>query len=361
MLLRIDSKKGASLILVYALLSLVVVILGIIFSTAIQSMKASQRRLDFIRAFYAAESGIDMALQLVPASQSLLPVSPISGVLGAPEAISEYRFAISSFDGSDNRLRINSIGFVPDSFSSPRVEVELEVIAEASGDTDFFRYALYSATGLTIKGNAYTVDGDVFYDENSDFDVQHPGNITGDVDAGTPVDFLEDIDYDMLRDIALSQGLSDTYDHYLDSENWQGSNLPPDFWYDESSGMPNVVYVDGTGNVNMSGNMNLGGFIIITSGDCNISGTVSIQGCLLVLGDLNITGTADITGGVWASGTITDEDSGGADGIIIRGDAGIIYDGDYMDAVEGLNFLKDEYGSDQVRILSWHEIRRQAI
>jgi hypothetical protein len=358
MLLYAGNRKGASLILVYTLLSLVVVVLGIIFSASIQSMKASQRRIDFIRAFYAAESGIDMALQLVPVSQNLLPVSPISGVLGMPEAVSEYRFTISSFDGSDSRLRINSTGFVPDSFSSPRVEVDLEVIAEVSGDTDFFDYALYSATGLTIKGNAYTVDGDVFYDENSDFNVQHPGNITGDIAAGTPVDFLEDIDYDMLRDTALFQELSDTYDHYLDSESWQSSNLPADFWYDESAGTPNVVYVDGAGNVNMSGNMDLGGFIIIASGDCNISGTVYIQGCLLVLGDLNITGTADITGGVWASGTITDED---ADGVTIRGDSGITYDEGYMDAVENLNFLKGEYGKDQVRILSWREIRRQAV
>jgi hypothetical protein len=211
---------------------------------------------------------------------------------------------------------------------------------------------------LTIRGNAYTIDGDVFYDEDSDFNVQHPENITGDIATGTPVDFLEDIDYDILRDTALFQESSDTYDHYLDSENWHSSNLTADFWYDESIGMPNVVYVDGDGNVNMSGNINLGGFIIIASGDCNISGTVSIQGCLLVLGDLNITGTSDITGGVWASGTITDED---ADGVTIRGDSGIIYDGDYMDAVEGLNFLKGDYGKDQVRVLSWREIRRQAV
>jgi cytoskeletal protein CcmA (bactofilin family) len=361
MVFSLKDRKGVSLMLVYLLLTLIFIILGIVFYMSVQSMKISQRKVDFIRAFYAAESGIDIGLQLLPVDSALLPVSYLNGMLGSPDAVSEYSVSISSFQGSDTKRRINSIGFAPDSVSAPRVEVEIEVIAETSGGGGFFSNALYSATDLTIKGNAYTIDGDVFYDQDSELDVQHPGNITGDIISGNSIDFLADIDYDVLRDAAIAQGLSDTYDHYVTPGTWSGSNFPTDFWYDQVNNIPNVVYVDGDGSVNMSGNLNLGGFIVIASGDCNIGGTVAIEGCLLVLGDLNIVGTVDVTGGIWASGAISDEESETSDGVTIRGSVGIIYDAGYMDAVEGLDFLSGDYGVDKTRILSWREIRRQAI
>jgi cytoskeletal protein CcmA (bactofilin family) len=358
----LKNRKGISLMLVYVLLTLVVVVLGVIFYMSIQSMKISQRRIDFIRAFYAAESGIDVGLRRLPIDSVLLPVSPISGILGSPDAVSEYMVSIDSFEGSDQKRIINSTGFVPDRFSVPRVEVEIEVLTESVGPgVDFFSSALYSATDLTIKGSAYTIDGDVFYDQDSDIDIQHPDNITGDINTGESVDFLSDIDYDILRDAAISQGLSDTYDHHVDPDTWQGSNLPSDFWYDEAAGMPNIIYVDGTGDIDMSGNMNLGGFIVVASGDCQISGTVYIEGCLLVLGDLNIVGTVDVTGGVWASGNISDEETDSDGGVIVKGSVGIVYEAGYMDALETLDFMTGEYSSEGTRVLSWQEKRRQAI
>jgi cytoskeletal protein CcmA (bactofilin family) len=309
MLLGINNKKGASLMLVYALLSLVAVVSGIVFSTAIQSMKASQRRLDFIRAFYAAESGIDMALQLLPVSQSLLPVSPISGVLGVPEAVSEYRFAISSFDGSDSRLRINSTGFVPDSFSSPRVEVELEVIAEETNQvsSDNFLYAIETEGDLRTQGKAYTIDGDI--------------------KEGIELDFesLFGMEKDAMKENAV----------YLYDEYTFGAPVYEITWVDITPGEELTI----AGNLEGSG-------ILIIAGDTHISGTVDFYGIIYIIGVLRMSGNCTINGTVLVESGIDIDTS-------ISGNVTVSYDADAIEnALSVLSY---------VRILSWREIRRQVI
>lgn len=350
MLLHIKNNRGIALIFIYLIVLLLAIILGAFHYTTIQSMKTSQGRVNFMRAFYAAESGLDVALQD-------LSITPFGAVLGS-SSMAEYSGTITSFGTppSATKFTINSIGYSPSSTASPRVEVELQAIADVINNDDFFDNALYSAANLTLKGNAYNIVGDLFYNEDAVLDVNHPENVSGTITPGEPIDFLTDIDYVSLRAIAQAQENSDVFDHTIDVDDWASSSMPVSFWYDEVSGIPNVIFVEGTGDLVIAGNITVGGFFIITSGDCQISGTIMLDGCLLSTDDLKVSGTIDATGGLWAGGVVDDE-SANKDGVFISGNITLTYDQVFMDAVESLSFL----AAGNVVLVSWQEIRRQVL
>ena len=339
-------NRGMALILIYLLLSLLVIILSVFFYTSIQAMKVSQRRMDLIKAFYAAESGLDVALQDVS-------VASLSASLGTIST-SGYAGTITPLDAT--KSTINSIGYSPSITASPRVEVQLQVVAEIIANDDFFDNTLYSASNLTLKGNAYNIVGDLFYDQDSTLDVNHPENVTGTITSGEPIDFTTDIDYVLLRSMAQAQEDSDVFDHTVDVSNFSSSSLPASFWYDEANGIPNVIYVEGTGDLVIAGTMVVGGFFVVTSGDCQISGTVTLDGCLLSTDDLKVSGTIDATGGLWAGGVVDDE-SANKDGAFISGNITLTYDQTFMDAIESTSFL----APGNTVVMSWQETRREAI
>jgi len=268
-----NNRKGIILILVYALVALIFIVLGVFFYTSMQSMKTGQRQNDFLKAFYAAESAVDSAILNLPAHSFPMPNIAVTNI----GASAQYSAVITPFDATQvpfTKWIIRGTGFVPNSATAPRVEVEVEAIVEEQvRESGFFGNAIYSASNLTIRGNSFSIDGDVFYDENSTFNVQHPENITGDVNSGEPIDFTTDIDYNLLRTIAANQQATDVYDHVINVSNWGSSTLPPNFWYDQANGIPNVIYVEGTGTLTISGNRNMAGFIVVTSGDCSVTGT----------------------------------------------------------------------------------------
>jgi len=370
MFLHLKNKNGFALVLVYSLLTFIISIVGVFFYTSIQSARVSQQREGFIRAFYAAESGIDVGLQSLPVPSRPMPNIPDASIGNPP--LSWYssvtiepspRLGDPPVDPPEpfTRWTINSTGAVPDGNTVPRVEVELEVVADFVSAGEFFDNALYSATNLTLKGNAYTIVGAVYYNEDSVLNVQHPENITdenGDPLPPTPgetIDFANDINWELLRNMAAAQE-PDIYDHVIDVGDFATSTLPPSFWYDEAGGIPNIIYVEGSGDLKISGNITIGGLYIISSGDCQITGTVILDGCLMAMDDIKISGTVDATGGVWAGGVVDDE-GGTKDGVFISGNITLTYDQTYMDAVETLNFVNAGFP----RVLSWREIRRQAI
>ncbi len=339
-------NRGMALILIYLLLSLLVIILSVFFYTSIQAMKVSQRRLDLIKAFYAAESGLDVALQDVS-------VASFSASLGTIST-SGYAGTITPLDAT--KSTINSIGYSPSSTANPRVEVQLQVVAEIIANDDFFDNALYSASNLTLKGNAYNIVGDLFYDQDSTLDVSHPENVIGAIAPGDPIDFTTDIDYALLRSMAQAQEDSDVFDHTVDVSNFSSSSLPASFWYDEANGIPNVIYVEGTGDLVIAGTMVVGGFFVVTSGDCQISGAVTLDGCLLSTDDLKVSGTINATGGLWAGGVVDDE-SANKDGAFISGNITLTYNQTFMDAIESTSFL----APGNTVVMSWQETRREAI
>ncbi len=339
-------NKGIALILVYLLLLLLVIFLGTFFYAAIQAMKISQNRINSTRAFYAAESGLDVALQNLS--------NPLStGNLGGPPVTAQYVAASTPL--SPTEYTISSTGYSPSSTASPRAEVTLQAAAEIIANDEFFDNALYSASNLTLKGNAYNITGDVFYNEDGMLDVAHPENITGTITAGEPIDFSTDIDYNLLYTMAQAQQASDVFDHVVDVDDWGSGSFPADFWYDEPNGIPNVIYVEGAGDLDIGGNVNIGGFLVITSGDCQISGTVTLEGCLLATDDLKVSGTVNATGGLWAGGVIDDE-GGNKDGAFISGNITLTFDQTFMDAIENMNFLS----AGTVVLTSWQETGREA-
>ena len=371
----IKNNRGIALILIYLFITILVIMLSTFFYTLIQSMKISQRHSDFIKAFYAAESAIDVGLSNLPAPPPPIPFNGTPQNLGTP-VNAQYETDIIFFGPTLKKWQINGIGYVPDSTTIPRWEVEIEVVAEKS----FFSNALYSGSNLTIKSTTYTVNGDVFYDEDGILDIQHPGGIIGETTQGETVDFRDiddggDIDYDGLRAMAADQQLNDThgFDHLIDVSDWGSSGPPDGFWYtrgddgvdNDSDGttdeydewVPNIIYVEGTGDLNIGGGITVGGFIVIVSGDCQITGTMTLEGCMLVIDDLKISGTIDATGGLWTGDLIPDDEGGNKDGIFVNGSINIVYNQDYMDAINSLGY---DF-TDTMAIISWQEIRRQVI
>ena len=368
--MNIKNNRGIALILIYLLITVLVIMVGAFFYLSTQSIKASQRRADFLKAFYAAESAIDVGLSNLPVQT--VPAT-YNGNLGSPSN-AEYLSVITAFDATQSTFDkwiITGTGFVPDNTTTPRLEVELQIVAEVITSDEFFDNALYSASNLTIKGDAYVIDGDVYYDEDGELDVTHPDNVTGDIDSGETVDFMTDIDYAAIRAMAQVQDVADAaYDHLIDFSDFSSSNLPTSFWYtrgddgidndidgtvDEADEwIPNVIYVEGTGDLNIAGTVTIGGFFVIVSGDCQIAGTLTLEGCMLVIDDVKVSGTIEATGGLWAGGVIDDE-GGDKDGAFVNGNIELTFDQVFMDAVEGLSIVS----GGGVRVISWQEIKRQ--
>ena len=247
---------------------------------------------------------------------------------------------------------------MPGSAASPRAEVEIEVIAGFREDPgNFFDNALYSATDLTIKGNAYSIDGDVYYSDDGNFDVEHPDNVTGVIEDGPTLNFVTEIDWGLLLHLATLQDAASANIHVTTVDDFnndaRAGRLPQGFWFDAAQTIPNITYVQGALELTQAGNITLGGFIVFETRQLIVAGTMNIVGCILVRGDLSNRGTVDVTGGVWAGGAI-DNDPDAGDGASLKGNVHLVYDGDYMRAVEGLNILSVGLSN----VFSWREIRR---
>jgi hypothetical protein len=311
MIFSLNNKKGMALILVYSLLVIVVGILGVFFYTSIQSMKIAQTRVDFTRAFYAAESGIDVGLEALPAHSSPMPVIP-NGMLGNP-ANAEYSVTVNPFDLSElprfTRWIINSTGFVPDQASVPRAEIVLEVVAQeiTQASPDNFLYAIETEGDLDIKGKAYTIDGDISEGEELDFEALF---------GITKEEMKSRATY--IYDEPVSLGPDDTIEEIT--------------WVDVAAGE----------EVTISGDL-AGSGILVVSGDAHIAGTVDFEGIIYIIGALRMSGTPDV------NGTILVESGIDIDTTIV-GNVTINYDANAVG--DALGFLSI------IRVISWREIKR---
>jgi cytoskeletal protein CcmA (bactofilin family) len=309
MLKIFKSQKGIALILVYSLLVILIGILGVFFYTSIQSMQTAQRRVDFTRAFYAAESGIDKKLQ------DLLDMSTLEGELVDTEGNITAIYKVDAPEKlTGNKWRIASIGYSPADISGPRSKVKIEVIAEKN-----FSYAIETEGDLEIRGQA---------SRNIDPDETNP--------------YSENIDFEALFGITKDE--MKAMAKYVYDEDTFGEPVDTITWVDVSNGQELTI----AGRLEGSG-------ILVVSGDVHIAGTgrpphdVKFEGIIYIIGSLTITGNATIDGTVLVeSGADTDT--------TISGNVTIIYDPEAIESA--LEYLGLDSNLVKPKIISWYEVDR---
>ena len=329
-------KNRSGFVLPVALMVMFVISMGV-YAGTIRSMteiKAARLSASLNRSFHLAEAGVDFGLQYLN--------DPIQYWVGCNRTIGgiEGSAVVISCPDSNSRVLVGT-GSV-DGFTRT-----VEVVTQKNLPPNFFNYAIWGASSVEFDGNSYLVEGDVF---TSQVIVDNGQNVDGTVYAGEDsANPLPVLDREYVKAVAAAQG------HVYNSNNLSQHRLPTSFWYipptdpnDPTTGIPNVVYIEG--DLPLNGLISIGGFYmvvgdILTDGDENDNTTVrgngTVEGAIYTTGQFRINGGGrglNINGGVWASRAY------------LNGNSKVTYNGVYMRAIEN---LKVHPG---LRMVSWREI-----
>lgn len=341
-------RKGSVLITAYVALFFLLALGGAFFSRTISEKNFSGINLERVGALQLAEAAADEALVILGTN---------SGYTGTSSPVSlgqgEYESVVTSLSAS--RKRIVATGYIPSKASATATR-QIEMITKKETPPNFYDYAIYSAGEVDLNGGSYVVNGDVIYSDSID----NPDHITGSVTQDATISPLAAFGFETLRDIAIAQG--NLYDAArLDQVRQNKDSYPGDFWFvpptdplDPTTGIPNVVYVEG--NMVVSGNFgNVGGFFLVVgnvltdpddTSDSTINGNGTVDGCVYATGKFDINGGAggiNVNGGVWAG-----------DEAEMGGNSTITYDLDYMMSIKGL--VESNSAASVIQMLSWREL-----
>ncbi|MCM8786682.1 MAG: hypothetical protein NC935_01355 [Candidatus Omnitrophica bacterium] len=317
-------KRGFTLIFII----FVVVVLGILslamLSRSIWEANVAKKNLDSVKAFWLAEAGISKAIeQLHNDFNDTAPINITRLGEGGYNA---------SLEVLDNQNRtVEARGFIP--FYNPTINRLIQVNVRKYQDvpSNFYDNAIYSAGDIFLKGSSYTVNGNVTYALNITGDTS---NINGTISYNSSIRPLVHFNFDQLKNISISQG----------NYNLTSDNFPSSFWYNETAGIPNVIFLEG--NLVLKGNQQVGGFYVVGGEvvcDATLAGTVGVEGAIYTLGNFTIKGGGaglNIVGGVWAG-----------EKAILDGNAKVFYNSTYMHAIDNLDVDTD------VQITSWKELQ----
>ena len=334
-------RKAAALITV-CIVIVFLSMMGIAFVIrTIQEKNLTSRHIDSVRVFWLAEAGISRALDELRSDYKQCGTNLWSGSLSSVDG----GYSIDSACNGTERV-VTSRGFIPLTGSS-RAQRVIEVSIEKDIPLHFYTNALYSAGDIDINGDSATVNGDVRYAGECD----NPDPITGNATQDSSVAPLALLDFQQLLTISQSQN------NYYDEERIDsGDSYPVSFWYspptdpnDPTTGIPNIVYI--TEDLELRGNFGIvGGFFavvgdVITSPDdvqdATISGNGQIEGMVYTRGSFRINGggnNLNVDGAVW-----------GGEEIRLNGNVHIIYNSDYMGAVQSLGI------DAEAQVTSWEE------
>lgn len=336
-------RKGIALIL-----SLLVITVLLILSTAILSKTIAEQRLTerYVRsteAFWLAEAGVNRALYEL--RQNGFDVAEGTDVWSDTTSKGNYSIDIGPVVGDDRT--VITYGYTP--IADTQMMRTIEVLMTKRLPPKFFGSAIYSAKDVDLNGKSYSIEGDVVYAGNVDGDTS---NINGELIHDPTVSPLPMLDFDQLHILSAMQG------NVWDAErlqlmqlerslpaDQQTNTMPSSFWYQEptdptdpSTGIPNIVYVES--DFPLNGNVGtIGGFIVVVGDiitDPDITDDIIINGC------------GDIDGVIYTRGVFRVNGGGSAElnvngGVIcgelgrLNGDANIIYNDFYMQALRDLN------------------------
>lgn len=276
------NRRGAVLIICYMVIVALSLLAGAFLTRSISERSITSKYFDSTQAFWLAEAGISRGINDFKTNGSF------QGISDTPLGPGGYRV---EWDSSKPGI-IQSHGFIP--FNAP---YGAERIIELN--LPFYGATIYTAGNIDTSGGAYSVTGDVVYGGNIGPPTNpnpHP-NITGVVTHDPsidPLDLLDLQDFNTLKTISINQG------------NYNSPYGPTSYWYNETLGIPNVVYLEG--DLTLKGGDSVHGFFVVGGAAvCNveIKGNVSVNGCIYTCGDFTVHGGGfglNISGGVWSGG-----------------------------------------------------------
>jgi len=327
------NKKGIALILGFIVIAVLAIFGATVISRSISETRVVKRHTESNQAFWLAEAGINCALKELKLSYSSTlancTVSPIGAgryAVGAP---------VNIVKSGQTYKQITSYGFIP--AAAPAREnrtIEALMVKFEYTPNDFYTNAIYTAGGVSISGKAYTVEGNVTYAGNF---TGYEGDVNGTIESDPLIYPLVQLNFDEIRARSISQG------NYHNSTQLNGP-FPTSFWYNETAGIPNVVFLEG--NLDLSGKTHVAGFFVVggeVTYNATISGNVDVDGSIYTLGRFTINGggnALNVDGGSW-SGQLT----------TLHGGATVHYNQTVMTAIRNLNFTTD------VQIVSWREVK----
>jgi hypothetical protein len=371
----ISNEKGAILIATY-----LVIVCLISFATIFADRTVSEKRFadiatDRAKAFYLAEAGVDKAIQNLRGDFNSFSPVPL-------EDLGEGKFEASVTYLSQTRRTVDARGYIyiPNT-SNPKATRHIQAVIKKEMPPGFFGdgtngCAILSADDVLFNGNSYSVEGDVIYaGELTSTGGDVSDHVIGTVTQDPSISPLARFNFNTLYDISVAQG--NLYDQTRLDNIKKGLDTYPDcsvcpsdkpdccFWFspptnpsDPSTGIPNIVFVQG--NMVLNGNIGtVGGFFIVvgdvlpvppetTDSDSTLNGNGTVEGCVYSLGEFRINGGGNtglnINGGVWCES-----------GAELKGTSTVQYDGFKMEAIQ--SFIQDPNNdSVDVQLLSWIEV-----
>lgn len=322
-------EKG-SVLVVALMTTFTLVVIGYAMSVrSMANLKVAHTSVALSKALYAADGGVDSAITKLndPTlalwnSCDVSYANPIGGeyVVKCPESSLRKITSFGDVSAIDNR-------------SVTRV---IEVYGTRLAPTDFYGNAIYTTNGISFNGSAYQVVGDIVTGYTGT--ISNTGNVQGDIIQDAAYAPLPELDFELLKQIAISQG------NYFDSWTILFKTLPTTFYY--APGIPNVVYIDDA-RLTLNGNDVVGGFIILAdetqASPVTLTGNAAIDGIVYTKGDFRVGGGGhelNINGGVFAGDTTT-----------LGGNIDVTANQAYADAIKNLN------PTTGFSILSWRELR----
>ncbi len=333
------------LVLSYMIIAVLLIISAAFIIRTINEKNLAYRDKESKEAFHLAEAGINRAIM------QLWQDYDSSGTPSVNLGRGQYSVSITSI--LPDKRQIISSGFIPLA-ANFRAKRTIEAIVRKYIPANFYDNAIYTAGELDLNGNAYAVNGDVIYGDTQA--ATNTQNITGTITQDPSINPLAGLNFQQLYDISQSQG--NFYDAArLDKVKKGQDSFPVSFWYspptnpaDPTTGVPNVVYIEG--DLTLNGNIGgIGGLFVVAGDvltnplgtyDATINGNGMVHGFIYTRGEFRVNGGGgglNVDGGVWA-GTEAE----------LNGNATVSYNKDYADAIRALNI------DPGIQILSWREI-----
>ena len=321
----IKNRKGIVLLIALAFMALFMTATILHIATTTSDFNIIKRSTYSFRAFYLAESGIYKALYELRNNYAWAGEGPIP-INWAGSSKGEYETSVSIIE-ADNSRNVISTGYYP-AKTGKYVSRSIEVNISPPTPDSFYSNAMFAGENVDLNGN-YTVNGNIMYGTNID-----PEGLGQQFDGDFPM-----LNFEQIRALSVSQVKANGQNNlYTQADIDSNKPFPTSFWFDETNGIPNIVYIET--NLVLQGNIGtLCGFFVVAGdvltdpanaeADTTINGNGTIDGCVYTLGDFRINGGGNglgITGGVW-----------GRDEIRLNGNATVSYSATYMNAISNMN------------------------
>lgn len=306
------NRRGAALIISFMVIVVLTILSSAVIARSVSERFIAQRYAESMQAFWLAEAGVSQALNGLRSTFNVsVSLNPKwSGTLST----GQYEvFVVANIDSENTKIA--SHGYVPTK-TGARAERVLEAIMNKfiKVPPNFYNNVIYSAGGIVKSGNP---------------------TVTGIEYNASPLPLL---DFEQLRTISQSQN------NYHDADHLDGP-FPSSFWYDQTKGIPNVVFLEGS--LNLSGKKDqVGGFFVVGGDviyDATIGGNAAIDGAVYTRGGFTINGGGsvpfNVNGGIWSGGQATLNGSS----------VTVAYNETYMSAIKELGINTD------VQMTDWRD------